>query len=387
MSSLTMPEPKILALAAVLLLLTVLVFWESLQNLWARWGTSEELSHSYFIPVISAGLLWMRRDALIAALGKPWIPGLILSGVGLVFAVAGGLIDVPLVSQGGLVLFLGGIPGAIWGRKVFILSLIPMLYLFLMVPPPHMLITIMSAKFQHMSTELGVAMIRLMSIPVHNSGNVIDLGEHQLEVVDACSGLRYLFPFMSLGAIAAYIYKGSWWERLIVFSVTVPITIVMNSLRIALTAALVSKFGTQHAEGTVHMFEGWMVFLFCLAILYGVIWLLAKFVQKRPVAEVFGVPDILPEAKLTGAEAYQFRPSAMATLGIIAALIASLAIIKLIGTKVIYEPDRLEFATLPLEFPDYASREKSVSVAMENTIGADDFIITDFSRPEMRAAV
>ncbi|MEO0613098.1 MAG: archaeosortase/exosortase family protein, partial [Pseudomonadota bacterium] len=95
--------------------------------------------------------------------------------------------------------------------------------------------TNLSWNFQRMSSELGVAMIQAMNIPVYLSGNVIDLGTYQLAVAEACSGLRYLFPFLSLGFLAAYLFKGTWWQKAIIFLSTIPITILMNSLRIAIT--------------------------------------------------------------------------------------------------------------------------------------------------------
>ncbi len=381
------PSPQTIALAAAVLIGTIAVFWEAGQSLLRRWGNSEELNHSYFIPVISAGLLYMRRDALLAAIGKSWMPGIIISAVGLVFAIAGYVTEIPLIAQLGLVIFLLGLPGAIWGQKFFLLSLIPMLYLFAMVPPPAMMVTLMSDQFQAMSTDLGVAFIRMLNIPVHNSGNVIDLGVHQLEVVNACSGLRYLFPFMSLGVMAAYLYKGSWWERAIVFFATIPITILCNSLRIAVTAVLVRIRGAEHAEGLSHDIEGFMVFFVCLVMLYAIIWLLSKFVQKRPVADVFGVPEIEPEAPITGQNKFDYKLSSIMSAVVIGGLALTFAAITLLGNKTIYEPDRFQFATFPLEFPAYQSEEKQVETRVANAIGADDFIVTNFFNETMEAPV
>lgn len=115
-----------------------------------------------------------------------------------------------------------------------------------------MLITILSWKFQEWSSILGVAMIKLMDIPVFLTGNIIDLGEYKLQVAEACSGLRYLFPFLSLGVMTAYIYRGPLWHKAAIVLATVPITILMNSFRIAVTGALVQAYGTSHAEGALH---------------------------------------------------------------------------------------------------------------------------------------
>ena len=124
-------------------------------------------------------------------------------------------------------------------------------------------------QLQLLSSQLGVAFIRLFHIPVFLEGNVIDLGVYKLQVVDACSGLRYLYPMMSLGFLAAYLFQAPLWQRAIVFLSTIPITIAMNSLRIGLVGILVDHFGPQDADGFLHMFEGWIIFIACAGLLAG----------------------------------------------------------------------------------------------------------------------
>src|SRR3990167_92361 len=83
----------------------------------------------------------------------------------------------------------------------------------------------------------------------------------QAQVVEACSGLRYLFPLASLAFISAYFFKTSLWKRAVVFVSSVPITIFMNSFRIGAIGVLVEYQGTGAAEGFLHYFEGWVIFM------------------------------------------------------------------------------------------------------------------------------
>src|SRR6201999_3169631 len=104
-------------------------------------------------------------------------------------------------------------------------------------------------------------------ISVLLEGNVIDLGSYQLEVAEARSGLRYLFPLMTLGFILAYLFRGPLWKRIAIFLATIPITVVMNSLRIGFIGITVDRWGRAMAEGALHDFEGWVVFMFSTATL------------------------------------------------------------------------------------------------------------------------
>lgn len=98
-------------------------------------------------------------------------------------------------------------------------------------------------------------------------GNIIDLGTYQLQVAEACSGLRYLLPLICISFLVSYLYKAPFWKKLFVVVSAVPITIVINSFRIAVTAILVDHFGTKMAEGFLHEFEGWVIFLIGVALL------------------------------------------------------------------------------------------------------------------------
>ena len=134
--------------------------------------------------------------------------------------------------------------------------------LLLTIPLPYTLQAIVTVKLQLLSTQIGEAAIRLFGIPVFVEGNVIDLGQYKLQVAEACSGLRYLLPLTAISFILAYLYKAPFWKKAILVASAAPITILINSFRIAVIAVLVDNFGTQMAEGFLHQFEGWVVFIF-----------------------------------------------------------------------------------------------------------------------------
>ena len=108
---------------------------------------------------------------------------------------------------------------------------------------------------------------QLFQIPVYLDGNIIDLGTSKLLVAEACSGLRYLYPLLCLSFLAAYLFQAPIWQRVIVFLSAIPITIAMNGFRIGLVGILVSRWGAEQAEGLLHLFEGWVIFIACAVLL------------------------------------------------------------------------------------------------------------------------
>jgi len=85
---------------------------------------------------------------------------------------------------------------------------------------------------------------------------------------------------MILSLIVAYWFKGRFWKKAVLFLSSIPIAIVVNSFRIALTGVLYSFWGPAVAEGFFHGFSGWLIFLFTTAILLAEMWVLKK-IGKR----------------------------------------------------------------------------------------------------------
>ena len=90
----------------------------------------------------------------------------------------------------------------------------------------------------------------------------------QAPVAEACSGLRYLFPIMSFSYVFAVLYRGPVWHKLVLLLAAVPLAVLMNSVRIGIIGILVDRYGIGQAEGFLHFFEGWVIFLSCIGILF-----------------------------------------------------------------------------------------------------------------------
>ncbi len=366
-----------LLIGASVVLLGVL-FWDSIANLWSRWGGQQELSHSYFIPLISAWLVWTNRKAVATSVGSPSLVGLaLLCGAGLLLLV-GQLTHIYVFEHIGLVVAIAGLVAGFGGVSLLRATAASIAFLFFAVPPPYWVITVLSWKFQEISSVLGVAMIRLMDIPVYLSGNVIDLGEYKLQVAEACSGLRYLFPFLSLGVMTAYLYRGPLWQKLVIIAATIPITIVMNSFRIAVTGALVQAYGTAQAEGALHLFEGWVVFVLCLIALFGIVALLAitSKPRKKPL-DALGAPDLKPVSPSPGKLS---RPVAFAALS--GAILAFIGLSQFASTDTLIIPKREMFAKVPQEFAGWRQEITPIDPSIAEVLRADDTIVMNVVSPE-----
>jgi len=269
-----------LVLGIGLLLSGASIFATSFAYMVQQW-TSAEYSHAWLIPVVSLFIVWYRRHVLSGLLNRGSWFGTAVLAVALALCVLGEFSTIFALQYYGFVLALAGLTLAAAGGGGLRLLWFPIAYLVFMVPLPNFLQVKLSQDMQLISSFLGVEMIRWTGVSVFLSGNVIDLGAYKLQVVEACSGLRYLFPLMSFGFLVAYLFRGAIWQRTLLFLSTIPITVAMNSLRIAVIGILVEYYGVGAAEGFLHYFEGWSVFLVCLAALCGEAWILVKLNDRK----------------------------------------------------------------------------------------------------------
>ncbi len=353
-----------------------LMFRSTFPLIWSHWHR-EEYSYGFLIPVISLFLLWQRRRRLqqLPFVGSWGGVMLAVAGIALYFvATFGGL---PIVDAYALIVVLAGVALAILGWKAFRVALPAIALLFLMIPIPTFLFNNLSSFLQLLSSQFGVAVIRLFNISVFLEGNVIDLGSYKLQVVEACSGLRYLFPLLALGIIVVSLVRFPIWMRLIVVASTVPITILMNSFRIGVIGVLVDRFGAAQAEGFLHQFEGWVIFMSCLAILLLEIRLLLRLSgDKRSLRDVLAID--LPEGRPAGM-AVNYRTMQVPLVAVVMAVGVASATTLTISHQDEQYPQRAWFSGFPLQLGAWQGQRDTIEKKYLDALMLDDYLLANYA--------
>ena len=213
----TEPGLRVGLLVGVAVLAAIFAFHGALMELSHRWATQEEYSHGFLIPVVSAWLLWRGRNALRAAVGRPSWTGPALVLLAFAMHVIGELSSIFKLSHIAFIIVLAGIVLSIGGYRLFAAAFVPIAFLLFAIPLPYFIDAKLTLRLQLLSSQLGVFLIRMFGVPVYLDGNIIDLGNYQLQVVEACSGLRYLYPLLSVSFLAAYIFDAPRWQRFLLF--------------------------------------------------------------------------------------------------------------------------------------------------------------------------
>lgn len=366
---------RISILICLAVLVAVAAFRVGLWELVTRWSKQEEYSHGFLIPIVVGWMLWARRDALLASIGQPSWVGPLLILLATFMLIIGEFSSFFLLPQLGFIIVLMGIILSFGGFSLLRVAFLPIAFLGFAIPLPYLIDAELSWRLQLISSELGVFFIRLFGVPVYLTGNVIDLGNYKLQVVEACSGLRYLYPLLSLGFLAAYFFQAPLWQRAVVLLSAIPITIVMNSFRIAVVGLLVNHWGTEQAEGLLHFFEGWVIFLACAAIMAGEIWVLTWLSGKK-VFQVFHPPHVAPR---TPQASQGLAASAVPLVVCVLVLGMAGAASAAIANRQEIVPERQRFVSFPAEVGPWRGRVSLLEPQVEHGLGLDDYILSDYS--------
>ena len=361
---------------AILVFATLIYVYREGLGLMVQWWEREEYNHGYLIPVVAAYLLLLRADEFAKANIKGSWSGLIVVLIGAGGLVLGELSAVYTIIQYSFLLALVGVLIMAIGWTGLKVIWAPVFYLFFMIPLPNFLYNNLSAELQLISSDIGVAVLRLAGITVFLEGNVIDLGDFKLQVAEACSGLRYLFPLTSFGFLLAYLYRGPVWQKVIIFLSTLPITVFMNSFRIGVIGILVEYYGIAMARGFLHDFEGWIVFMACVGILFAEMWLFAFF-SKRRFIDVFEV-DVPPISKFMA-----FAPrkaSYMPAVSVVAVFLITSYTVSIFKVREEVVPAREQLSTFPLVLDEWKGRELAIERAILEELKLDDYLMARYGR-------
>ncbi len=373
---------KWVAIGLLTLSLALLFYasFDTLKGLAKKWGW-EEYSHGPLIVFVAFILGWHKLVENKPKIAPSWWgAGGMLAAAALM--VIGRLSAFEPPAFYGVLLALVALSLGFFGKKTTRALSPAFVYLIFAVPLPSLIYFGMSQKLQLLSSYLGVLPLHFAGIPVYQEGNVIDLGTMKLQVVEACNGLRYLFPLMSFGYLVAYLMQDRLWKRAVVFFSTIPITIGMNSLRIAAIGLTVNLWGEKMAEGLIHDFEGWTVFILCLAVLLAEVWVLSFIGPRGRFAfEYVGLPGGKPFAE-------EPRPSwPAAAVFAICGLMALTLGRGLVDARPENTPPHTPFATFPLRFGEWEGRLGRFEPRVLNTLRLTDYWVADYARPQDKISV
>jgi exosortase len=235
-------------------------------NLVRQWNNDADMSHGFFVPAISAFIVWQRRHELAAMKPRPNWWALLVVAYGAAQLMLATLGVELFLSRTALVITVIGMVWMLAGTQIVRKLAFPLFLLFFMVPIPAVIYNRITFPLQMVASRLADGALTLLSIPVLREGNVLELPNQTLSVVEACSGIRSLLSLTFLSLVYGYFFEKRMWVRVLLFISTIPIAIIANGSRVTLTGIL-TEVNPELAEGFFHTASGWVIFMVALVIM------------------------------------------------------------------------------------------------------------------------
>lgn len=252
------------------------VYWHVIQRLVTHEWSRADFDYCYLIPVVIGYLIWEDRKKLLNLPSRPSWLGVLPILIGASFFLLGELGGEFLSLYLSLWFMILGLCWTLLGWRKLKVILFPICFLLAAFPPPNFFYSQLTLNMQLVSSKIGAQFLQSIGMSAYRTGNVIDLGFTQMQVVDACSGLRFLIPMLIVAVLLVYLFKERWWKRALVLASAVPLAVVLNGLRIGVLGYLAKAIDPSITTGTVHDITGWIMFFVGTGIMFAMLHVLGK---------------------------------------------------------------------------------------------------------------
>lgn len=253
-----------------------LAYAQVLGSMVRDWQTDDNASHGFLVPLVAGYLIWMQKARLAETPVAPANIGLAVALVAAAMLYVGGVASEHYTTRVSFLIALAGCVLFWLGTEALRRLRSPLLYLVFMIPLPAIIINAVTMPMKLLVSRASVAILTLLGVPVLRDGNIIQLSNLSLEVVEACSGLRSLESLLALAAAYALIFLCSPVSRALLIVAAIPIAVSTNIVRVVATGLLARWFGAAAAQGFFHEFAGIMTFALALTMLAGLHSILRK---------------------------------------------------------------------------------------------------------------
>ncbi|MBI3475640.1 MAG: VPLPA-CTERM-specific exosortase XrtD [Acidobacteria bacterium] len=356
-----------------LLLLLAFLYADVLSRLFTQWTSDKNFQHGIFVPAFALFVLWRNREKLRNVKLAPSWTGLALIVGGLATMVLGEFGAELFLSRVSLLFMLAGLIVLFHGWPLFRAVFFPWAFLLLMIPIPTIVLQKITFPLQILASKVASTALPLFGVLVHREGNVIELATMKLDVVQACSGIRSLLSMLTLSIIYGYLMEDRQWVRVVLAIASVPIAVFANSFRIVGTGLIVQYWDPDKAQGFLHAFEGWLIFVASLIMLFALHSLIMRIWKPgqratHAVAPVSNLP-------VTPAK------SAFGRFVAVVLLMAGTTFLTHSRSSNEIFPSREPLASFPNQFGPWMGQDLTIDQQTLDVLGAGEFIHREFENP------
>jgi exosortase B len=241
-------------------------YWWAANGIWQ----TDDHAHGAIILLVVIWLFWQEREAILAVESKPlaavgW-PCFIF---GLLVYILGRSQNISILEIGSQILVLGGAILVLLGRAGIRAAWFPLLYIVFMIPLPGILVDAVTGPLKNWISIIAEHVLYSAGYPIARNGVVLTIGQYQLLVADACSGLHSMFSLSALGLLFMYITeRKSWLHNGIMIASILPIAFSANIIRVMVLILVTYHIGDEAGQGFLHGAAGMVLLVAALMLMY-----------------------------------------------------------------------------------------------------------------------
>lgn len=236
----------------VLALATAVFVWPTVAHAMGVWQTVEEFSYGYFILPISGALVWWRRRALQASLGRGEVAGLVVAAAAAATVVLAPRIGINALAGAAVSPLLWGGAVFLWGWRAGRIVAFPAAFLVFGLGVYRGLLSSVGFALQGVTASGAATLGRALGLGVVQDGLVLRADAFAFVVAEQCSGMSSLLSLLALAVLWAYVARGALPARVALVLSVLPLVVVANVTRVTLVLLVASMFGQEAALGFFH---------------------------------------------------------------------------------------------------------------------------------------
>ncbi|NPA39157.1 MAG: EpsI family protein [Thermodesulfobacteria bacterium] len=351
----------------------VITYFPVLKKLFHRW-TQENNSYCFFVPLIFLFLCWTKRKTFDFTSFSVSCWGLIVLILAITLSLVGSISSLETLLYLGLYLVILALGITLYGKRTKHL-IFPFFILFFIIPLPPFINRLLTFKLQLITSSLAVILMKLSGLRVFQEGNIINIGATQLQIAEACSGLRYFMPMILLDLLIGYFFLRKFWTRFFLFGLVPLICVLANALRVYILAIFYVSGHASLARGFFHYFTGWLVFMVAILILTFLALIFRKWEKEEVENE-----EALKESSLN----WQFKKGCVFLFCLIL-IIGSIGLYYFPQTFFI--PKKVNLARFPLQIDGWYGEKLKLSNKILKSLWADDYVYNVYVQKNFPGAI
>jgi exosortase B len=263
-----------------MIILFVPTFYDLATGLWS----TESYAHGPIILALALWLLWRQWPDMMAKVPvpQPSAAGWPVLAFGLFCYVIGRSQGIQLMELGSFIILLAALLLLGWGGRALRAQWFPLFFMLFMVPLPGPLVAALTMPMKTAVSYMAELILYGLGYPIARSGVILQIGQYQLLVADACAGLQTLLTLEALGLFYLNVVRHTAALRNIVLAVfIIPISFTANVIRVIALTLITYYFGDEAGQGFMHGFAGMVLFISALILILSLDSLLQRVVVWR----------------------------------------------------------------------------------------------------------